>query len=185
MNLICIHKIRESDCFCTNYDENRQTMFYCGFFTTLAGFIWFVIGFSLKCAFFTQAFGPSVNAVACGIMVVGIMVLILGVCSTLSVVCTSKANNKTGCVSASSTKCKLRSGHEHKKDRIYFNSPLEKDIRINSHRSLANRSSPFQSGSFSSAELNLSSSSSSNVYSSSSSSSGSEESYKSNIAMIA
>src|SRR5699024_9374836 len=112
-------------CFCSRYDENRQTMFYCGFFTTLAGFIWFVIGFSLKCAFFTQAFGPSVTAVACGIMVVGIMVIILGFCFTLSIVCTGKGNNKTGCVSSSSGK--LRSSHGHKKDRICFDSTLELD----------------------------------------------------------
>ncbi len=92
MNLLCFTKLRERDCFCSRYDENRQTMvgvfiqvhfsynsflinmflqFYCGFFTALAGFIWFLVGFALRCAFFTQAFGPSVIAIACASMVVG------------------------------------------------------------------------------------------------------------------
>lgn len=181
MNLVCFHKFRESDCFCSRYDENRQTMFYCGFFTTLAGFIWFVIGFSLKCAFFTQAFGPSVTAVACGIMVVGVMVLIIGLSFTLSIVCTGKGKNKTGCVSSDSDgkKSKLRTSHSAKKERaIYFDSPLE----LGSSKCAA-QDSPFRSGSFSSAELNPSSSSSTMVTSSPSSSSAA--SYKSDIAMIA
>ena len=176
MNFMCFRKFRQADCFCSRYDENRQTMFYCGFFTTLAGFIWFVVGFSLKCAFFTQAFGPSVTAVACGIMVVGCAVLLLGICFTLSIVCRGKGNNKTGCVSTSSGK--FASSQGSKKNRIYFDSPLEIDSSHQSH------GLPFASGSFSSAELNPSSSSISSTMSSSPTSS-SAGSYKSDIAMIA
>ncbi|UXI20548.1 exocyst complex component sec6 [Sarcoptes scabiei] len=96
--LFSLKSLRNGDCFCSRYDENRQTMFYCGFFTTVAGFIWFLIGFMIRCAFFAEAFGPSVDAVACGIMVVGLMILIIGICSTISIVCAAKPNNRTGCL---------------------------------------------------------------------------------------
>ncbi|KAH9408630.1 hypothetical protein TYRP_010897 [Tyrophagus putrescentiae] len=178
MNLLCFTKLRERDCFCSRYDENRQTMFYCGFFTALAGFIWFLVGFALRCAFFTQAFGPSVIAIACASMVVGILVLILGLVFTMSVVLSGKSYNKTGCVSSALRNQQRSSSHTHRKENIFFDSPLQFP---SSHKG----SSPLRSDSFSSAELNPSSSSSSSTEMSPSSTSHSATSYKSNIAIIA
>ncbi|KAH7636801.1 uncharacterized protein LOC124494398 [Dermatophagoides farinae] len=111
--ILCLKSVRDGECFCSRYDENRQTMFYCGFFTTIAGFIWFIIGFTIRCAFFAEAFGPSVDAVACGIMVVGLMILVIGLFSTISIVCTSKTNNKTSCVSSSSSNNPHHRNHHH------------------------------------------------------------------------
>ncbi|KAI2803265.1 hypothetical protein BLOT_007389 [Blomia tropicalis] len=181
MNLLCCRVFRDNDCFCSRYDENRQTMFYCGFFTTLAGFIWFVIGFSLKCAFFTQAFGQSVVAVAFGIMVVGIMVLVLGICFTLSIICSGKSNNKTGCISASTNKMTEKK-RKQKKGQIYFHSPLDLEQCEKGMKKLE----PFRHESFSSStDLNPSSSSSSSTnVSSTPGSASSAASYKSNIAII-
>ena len=181
---LCFRKIRESDCFCSRYDENRQTMFYCGFFTTLAGFIWFVIGFGLRCAFFAQTLGPSVNAVACGIMIVGIMVLVAGLSFTLSVVCSGKSHNKTTCISSTS-QSKQRPTKKGKRDRIFFDSPLDDTIGHVKQCHCSHRS-----GSMSSAELNPPSRTSSMSTSRPSSSTISTvtphtNSYKSNIAFIA
>ncbi|XP_027203508.2 uncharacterized protein LOC113797350 [Dermatophagoides pteronyssinus] len=111
--IFCFKSLRDGECFCSRYDENRQTMFYCGFFTTIAGFIWFIIGFTIRCAFFAEAFGPSVDAVACGIMVVGLMILVIGLFSTISIVCTSKTNNKTSCVSSSTTNLSSNNSHQY------------------------------------------------------------------------
>lgn len=121
----CIKPFRNGDCFCSRYDENRQTMFYCGFFTTIAGFLWFIIGFTIRCAFFVEAFGPSVDAVACGIMIVGIMILVIGIFSTISIVCTSKTN-KTSCVSSGifDDRRKLRH-HDKQRSCKNFCSPFD------------------------------------------------------------
>lgn len=186
----CFRSLRESDCFCSRYDENRQTMFYCGFFTTLAGFIWFIIGFGLRCAFFAETLGPSVNAVACGIMVVGIMVLVAGLCCTFSVVCAGKSHNKTTCISSStslsSNSGKLRSKQLNQK--IFFDSPMDDSRKCRTGGS-GKCTCAFRNDSFSSAELNPSITSSSMASSTSRPTSSTTtphtNSYKSDIAFIA
>lgn len=199
----CFYKVREQDCFCFRYDENRQTMFYCGFFTALAGFIWFLVGFGLRWAFFSQTFGPEVNAVACGIMVVGIMVLVVGLVSTLSTICTGKTHNKTNCISSSLSSgssgsrfsSSSSSGRHHRRHEkmISFDSPMNIKHGYSSKSTETTDSSCRSSGSFSSVELNPSSAGSANSSASSSSSSShrnhhhnnSQRSFNSNIAFIA
>lgn len=171
----CIKPFRNGDCFCSRYDENRQTMFYCGFFTTIAGFLWFIIGFTIRCAFFVEAFGPSVDAVACGIMIVGIMIMVIGIFSTISIVCTSKTN-KTSCVSSGifDDRRKLRN-QEKQNSCKNFRSPFETPTE------------DFRTLSFSSNELSSSIATSSSVMSSSRPSTSSQHSHgcRSDIAIIA
>lgn len=162
-------------CFCSKYDENRQTMFYCGFFSTLAGFLWLIIGFGLKCAFFSRAFGPSVNAVACGIMIVGLMVLVAGLCFTLSVVCTGRSKNKTECLSSSGQQTTAKLPPRLEKN-LSFDSPSEVKIIASYPNSSSNASSG--RGSF---DGSLCSSSSS---ASSSSTQNQQQSFSSKMAII-